>query len=294
MAAMKPTEPSAGTVVVEDLASAVNSVLRITATLIIYLFHCHGLYGRGDSRPLFYAFAFFLFLSGYYSMVRRETAVRWIKRRLRRIYIPYWLVIAGVVVSNWIVHYKPAGPKTLFFLLIGGNLFIEDKLYVIAWFISVIIFLYFCVFLLVYFRSMALRFLLAVALVYIMSHYRIPAYFYIAFAIGWCLHYLLLRSGLSRAVLPLSQGAGRALHFVCGQILTVQNYSYEFFLVHGGVLLLFSKILKAPYGVALYAGIAVTLVNAIILKELTRRIELFLDRPRAAAEPGGGTKRSPD
>ncbi|WP_148266951.1 acyltransferase family protein [Pseudodesulfovibrio mercurii] len=291
---MKPTESPAGSVVVEDLASAVNSVLRITATLIIYLFHCHGLYGRGDSRPLFYAFAFFLFLSGYYAMVRRENAVRWIRRRLRRIYIPYWLVITVVVLSNWAVQYKPVGVKELFFLLIGGNLFIEDKLYVIAWFISVIIFLYCCVFLMAYFRSMALRFLLAVALVYIMSHYRIPVYFYVAFTIGWSLHYLLLRSGLSRAVLPLSPGAARTLQRVYGPLLTVQNFSYEFFLVHGGVLLLFNKLLKASYGEALYAGIAVTMINAMILKELTRRIELFIDGRRAAAGTGGDAKRSPN
>lgn len=284
MSAMKPTEPPAS-VVVEELASAVNSVLRITATLIIYLFHCHGLYGRGDSRPLFYAFAFFLFLSGYYAMVRRENAVRWIKRRLRRIYIPYWLVIGVVVVSNWIVQYKPAGLKELFFLLIGGNLFIEDKLYVIAWFISVIIFLYFCVFLLVYFRSITLRFLLAAVLVYILSHYRIPTYFYIAFTIGWSLHYLLLRSGLSRAAPPLPLGVARVLHRVYKPLLTVQNYSYEFFLVHGGVLLLFNKLLKAPYGETLYAGIIVTALCSIVLKMLTRRVERYLDRPRAAAGP---------
>lgn len=287
---------AAGTVVTEDLASAVNSVLRITATLIIYLFHCHGLYGRGDSSPLFYAFAFFLFLSGYYAVLKRNTAVRWIKRRLRRIYIPYWLVISGVVASNLIVQYKPAGPKVLFFLLIGGNLFIENKLYVIAWFISIIIFLYLYVFLMAYYRSMVFRFLLSVALVYTMSHYNIPYYFYVAFVLGWGLHYLMLRSGLSRAVLPLSPAAGSRLLRICRPLLTVQNYSYEFFLVHGGILLLFTKILKAPYGVTLYVGIMVTAVNAVILKELTRRIDLHFFQPRteAVTTECPGTERSPD
>ena len=118
--------------VTADIASAVNTVLRILSTIIIYVFHCNAQYKIESKESLFYAFTFFLFISGYYSFFQNKSANQWIIKRLKRIYIPYWIVILSAIAANFIFQYKNIGIKELFFALIGGNLFIQHNLYVIA------------------------------------------------------------------------------------------------------------------------------------------------------------------
>ena len=94
-----------------DITSAVNSILRIISTLIIYIFHCNAQYDKASNGPLFYAFTFFLFISGYYSFFQNKLPNEWMIKRLKRIYVPYWIVIIGAIAANLFFKYKDIGGK---------------------------------------------------------------------------------------------------------------------------------------------------------------------------------------
>lgn len=262
---------------VKDFVSLVNSVMRILATMIIYKFHCEMQYDTSSKHHLFIAFSFFLFISGYYSTIVNKSPVVWIVDRLKRIYIPYWVVIAGVVVVNLFADYKEVGYKELFFLLIGGNLFVEHKLYVIAWFVSAIVIMYLCVFVMNYFRYISVRIVILVSLVCLLMSYGMPIDFFIFFGLGYAIHSILIQSGLEFKYIFVNDNVYKFYNTVAIPIRFIQDFSYEFFLVHGGVVLFFTKIIHTQYYVALYGGLVATIVGAIALKKIASKIGVLLD-----------------
>lgn len=265
-----------GELPVREMTSAVNSVLRITATVLVFVFHCNALYGLGSDRPLFYAFSFFLFLSGFYAASARTNPVGWLMRRLRRIYIPYWIVVAGVVASNMIYGYKDVGMFEIGVLLAGGNLFIDNSLYVIAWFVSAILCFYLYVFVIAVLRSIVLRVLVTVLWAWFLTTFDIPPYFFVAFALGFLLRRLLTKAGAESESVRSGSAFGTSFKVSSGLLFRLQNYSYEFFLLHGGVLILFTKVLNTGYGVSFFAGFFLTAAGAVLLKRLSDRIESFI------------------
>lgn len=176
--------------------------------------------------------------------------------------------------------YKDVGASEIFFLIIGGNLFIENKLYVITWFISVIIFLYLCVYVLSFVKNLFIKILITSALIAILIKFNIPYYFFISFASGYFLHNIFIKSDLESKTFLSKRKNVKIFRMFAGPLLLVQNYSYEFFLMHGGILLFFTKVLHASYEIALYGGIAATLAGSIVLKFFSKKIEtLFSSTP---------------
>lgn len=262
-----------GELSVREMTSAVNSVLRITATVLVFVFHCNALYGLGSDRPLFYAFSFFLFLSGFYAASARSNPVGWLMRRLRRIYIPYWIVVVGVVAANMMYGYKDVGVFEIGVLLAGGNLFIDNSLYVIAWFVSAILCFYLYVFVIAVLRSVALRVGVTVVWAWFLLVFDIPPYFFVAFALGFLLRRLMASTGVDKESFRSGGAFHASLSTSSGLLFTVQNYSYEFFLLHGGVLILFTKVFHAGYAVSFLAGFLLTAAGAVLLKRLSNRID---------------------
>lgn len=260
----------------DDIVSAVNSALRIISTLIIYIFHCNSQYNIQSNDSLFYAFTFFLFISGYYSFFEKNSPHKWIINRLKRIYIPYWIVIIGVILANLIFQYKEMSTKEIFFALIGGNLFVEHKIYVIAWFISVIICLYICVYIYKFINNFTLKILLCFGIVTLLIKFDIPYDFFISFLLGYVIHYFISRNKLEYKNIiknPIHIGIFNTIYRL---LFTTQNYSYEFFLLHGGVILFFTQVLHVNYKTSMYAGISLTFIGAIFLKIITKKIIAFI------------------
>lgn len=271
------SDSSKSFVLVKDIMSFVNSVLRIAATLIIYIFHCEMQYDAYSKHHLFFAFSFFLFISGYYSVYTNKMPIAWIADRLKRIYLPYWIVIVWVIIVNIFVDYKEIGIKELFFLIIGGNLFVEHKLYVIGWFISAIVVMYICVFVITYFRYVIVKVVILAFLAVLLLDYGMPLDFFVFFSIGYALHVVLIRSGLELRQVAMKDKFVKFYCAIAAPVRRIQDYSYEFFLVHGGVVLFFTKVLHTKYFVALYGGFFMTIIGAIVLKIISNRLVVFLN-----------------
>lgn len=259
--------------VVEDMFSAINAVFRIVATAIIYIFHCGAHYNLVTDRSLFYAFTLFLFISGYYASPQGASPHKWLLKRLKKIYIPYWIVIVGVIATNEYFKYKSVSLTEIFFLVIGGNLFIEHKLYVIAWFVSAIILFYLYVYFTHVFTSVAARIPITILIFGTLYQFGIPVYFFVSFAVGYGLKFVFRRTGLSGHPMLLPEKFGMFFMRIYKPLMRVQNYSYYFFLLHGGVVLLFAKVLQTGFTTALLGGTALTALASIPLKSISDRIE---------------------
>ena len=118
------------------------SIARILATLAIFVFHYLGLLGLYQHRLSLWALLTFSFLSGYLAQSRGTARLPWVVRRYFSVMIPHWLVIGPVLVANWIVAYKPISPLTALVTFFGGNLFLENPLYVITWYVTFVLLLY--------------------------------------------------------------------------------------------------------------------------------------------------------
>jgi len=258
-----------------DIASAVNSILRIISTVNIYIFHCNSQYNIESKDSLFYAFTFFLFISGYYSFFQGKSPNQWIIKRLKRIYIPYWIVIIGAIVANYIFQYKNIGIKEFFFAVSGGNLFIEHKIYVIAWFISVIICLYICVYIYKTIKNIALKSTVIYLIVLILLKFNIPYSFFISFSLGYFIHSYIFRKKIEYKKITDNSAFINAFILIFRPLFFIQNYSYEFFLVHGGIILFFTNVLHSSYTTSMLGGIIFSFFGAIVLKFFTRKIDLF-------------------
>lgn len=270
--------PELREILTADMTSAFNSILRIISTIIIYIFHCDAQYNFAFKDHLFYAFTFFLFISGYYSFFNNESPNKWIKKRLKRIYIPYWIVLTIVILANFIFHYKKVGIKELFFAFIGGNLFIDHKIYVIAWFISVIISLYVCVYIFKIFKNIVIKLAIVYPITLLLLHFDIPYDFFISFILGYFTHAYIVQNELDNKVLIRNTRYVKLFNAIFRPILYIQNYSYEFFLVHGGVILFFAKVLRTDYAISMVGGIILSFLGAIILKYIARKIDLFFQK----------------
>jgi len=260
---------------ISDIASAVNSVLRIVSTIIIYIFHCDAQYHIDSNNSLSYAFTFFLFISGYYSFFQNKSANEWIIKRLKRIYIPYWIVIIGAITTNLICQYKDIGVKELFFAIIGGNLFIEHKIYVIAWFITVIICLYICVYICKIIKNILLKTMICIVIILLLLKFDIPYNFFISFLLGYFIHALISQNGLEYKTIIKNSTCTNLFNFIFSPLFVIQNYSYEFFLIHGGVILFYTQVLKTGYPAAMYGGMISSFLGAVVLKAISRKIDLF-------------------
>ncbi len=60
--------------------------------------------------------------------------------------VPYWLVIFSVIIANYVFQYKTVSIVSQIVTILGGNLFLMNSLYVIAWYVTFVLLLYCYVF----------------------------------------------------------------------------------------------------------------------------------------------------
>ena len=243
--------------------SILISSLRIFAVMGIFLFHTLSLYKLENYNIDFYSILIFCFLSGYLSSnIDKLNRISWLKKRFLSIMVSYWIVIIPALLLNRLFGYK----KTLLFgdlvTLLGGNMFLHTKVYVEAWYITFILLLY----LFIYFQSFAkMPVLKGICWLFgflLFTYCFKKSYYFLAFTIGFYFSQFVSP--------PLKAESGQ--HFLSELLFKIQGYGYDFFLLHGGILVFFSVVLKLGMIETFAIGMLVTILSSLLLNNVSRSI----------------------
>lgn len=246
------------------------SAVRIVATLLVFAYHYLSLVGRLQSYPTlnengYNICALFLFISGYYSIVSKGSPHKWLARRVVGILVPYWVVIVPVLCANYIYKYKPALPWEYVAIFLGGSMFLDNPVYVISWFVTLILLLY----TMVYFSAILTGCYKAMPYVacFAILHYgfRMDDVLFLSFVAGYAV----------RVALPARTGslADRwCWHApVANALFGVQSFCYSFFLVHGAVLVVAVKLFPVNYVFTPLASVVLTALISVPHKRISDR-----------------------
>lgn len=250
--------------------SVLHSLLRAAATLAIFIFHIKGLYGYDNKHMVDCAFSAFMYLSGFYCVIKDQSPGEWLTSRLKRIYLPYWFVCSAVIAADAVTQYKELTFAKVVVLLAGGNFFLEDNLYTVAWFVTVVVLYYAAVFLLYSFREAVYWAVLIFVIIYLYYRIGIHLSFSFFFFFGFIFHFLLKNSKLLLLKFPMKGVKLQVVMNVRVLLRYVDSISYEFYLTHGIVLLCFCRVLKLNYITCLYLSFATSLLSAFFLKQAVR------------------------
>lgn len=243
------------------------SVMRLVATLAIFLFHFLGLLGYYRYRLDLYSIIIFSFLSGYLSTGIHRDGTQWLKKRYFNIMVPYWIIIIPILYATVIFSYKPITLLKVLAALSGCNMFVNNPVYVDSWYITYVLLLYLYIFIESSFQQHHHYILFVPIGLFVFSFLFHKTYYFIAFIVGLRLspHYtMLIRSYL--------------YHKVSSILFLVQRYCYPFFLIHGSVLLFFTRKTSIhPIFILLISFIS-TCAFSVILHAMSQPIQVWITR----------------
>jgi hypothetical protein len=239
--------------------SILLSSLRIYATFGIFLFHILGLYGFNNHHIDFFSIVVFCFLSGLLSCELGPTPSQWLIKKAFKILIPYWLVIIPVLLINRILCYKDTSNIQDFITLLGGNMFLDNKVYVIAWYITFILLLYLFIYFQSFFNATYLKLIAWLIGLLFFGVALNKLYYFLAFGSGFF---------LSKIMTPLSKEEHKE-SFVSRILFDLQKYCYYFFLIHGGILIFLFNILKLNFIQSFLIGFLMSVLGGVALSFLT-------------------------
>jgi hypothetical protein len=241
------------------------SVVRIIATALIFIFHFLGQSDLPTYDLDYYGITLFLFISGWFSYSSSGTPHNWLIKRVRKIMIPYWAVLTLVYIINLFIHYRKVTFLHVIYGYLGLNLFVPDRIYIISWFITKILFFYVIVYLirtikgtegkiiLLIMNAVLFRFILGINFIY-----------FIAFFTGYCLKIIKTTKHF-----PPLVNVKYTEHFlfdrINGLLFHIQNYSYPFFLIHGLFMLFIVKQLHLTGWFAFNLTLVLSAVGAVVL-----------------------------
>lgn len=235
------------------------SSLRICATGGIFIFHILGLYEFNNHRIDFISILVFCFLSGYLSCEVGQNPTQWLIQRVYKILLPYWIVIIPVLLINRIISYKDTSIIGDVITILGGNMFLDKKVYVIAWYITFVLLLYIFIYFQSFFKGIVLTTIAWIIGLFVFTAILDKLYYFVSFGIGFF---------ISKLIIPPNKIDYKK--FIFSQILYVlQKYCYSFFLIHGGVLLFLFHILKLDFVHSFLIGFLLSIMGTIILSFLT-------------------------
>jgi peptidoglycan/LPS O-acetylase OafA/YrhL len=239
------------------------SVARIVATLAIFVFHYLGLLGLYQYRLSMWALFTFAFLSGYLANARNVPRVQWAVKRYLSVMIPHWLVIGPVLVANWATHYKPISPSAALVTFLGGNLFLENPLYVITWYVTFVLLLYAYLLVDSFFAGWK-RLVVTAAGFMVFGRWLGCGEYYLPFTVG-----LYLAAWVPPAP-RLSRGevARRA----APALFKLQQLCYPFFLVHGAVQLAMIRVTGLTPLLLFAASLSTTILLAAVLQRMADQL----------------------
>jgi hypothetical protein len=250
------------------------SVARIGATFGIFLFHYLGMLNLQTYQLDFYCLLVFSFLTGYLTHSVRLSPLCWLFNRLQTIMIPYWLVMTVVFVVNAHVGYKPMTLNKVILAYLGCNMFVEDPIYVVTWYITFVLLLYIHIFI-DFLIGEKYRWLLIAAGLILFSFIAHTIYYYISFCIGrYLLQLKIKRKIFSDYSNVINQHLFRA-----------QKYCYSFFLLHGGILHFSFYITHADQLLVFFLALVMSVSLSIPLVSLASFLQRLIIKSNSCGIP---------
>jgi hypothetical protein len=243
------------------------SVARLAATGAIFLFHYLGQLKYQQYRLDFFAIMAFCFLSGYLININKKARREWSIKRYFGIMIPYWLVIIPVMVANEIVHYKTLSPVEYGVTFLGGNMFLDNPLYVIAWYVTFILILYAYAYIESFFHSYQIAICMLIGAM-LFFFWLGNGYHFLVFLVGLRLSYWW-RAEYDRGGYGLRRKVSLWL-------FVVQRYCYLFLLIHGAVLLFLVKMTKVSEAALFLVALSLSAVLAVALYTIGKPLHIFV------------------
>lgn len=117
-------------------------VARLFAMGAVVVLHLRAIEGRPIPSSLYWlGVPVFAALSGYLAGTGRDAPGRWLRRRLARIYYPYWISLAAMFAANALVGYKPVSLELFLSQFVGVAAFTSPGrlLGVHTWFVGFIL-----------------------------------------------------------------------------------------------------------------------------------------------------------
>ena len=249
-------------------------ILRILATSMIFCFHFLGQYNIDNSGIDIAGISLFCFISGYLIYPVKNVGTKWIINKYLHIMIPYWLVITLVIIANIFVKYKVKETHELLIIFFSGGLFVNDPLYVISWYITFILCLYAMTAICnIHTNVVISTFLFFTSIAFYLIIIKRPYIYIISYIAGYFLKYLQLRFP-PRSIDKFNH------HRPSSQLkkatIFLQNRCYSFFLIHGGIVLMFVKIFHANFATCLVYSLLLTAILSHWHYKISRKIVINL------------------
>lgn len=244
------------------------SVLRIIAALCIFMFHFFVL-AKLPTRSLgTIGLAIFFFLTGWLGVSVCKSPHLWFLARVKRILIPYWPVVLCVLIANRVIGYKDTTLINDILTFLGCGLFVDNPVYVISWFITMILMLDTSLYGLHLLKNKIFQACYLV-LIYIVFLVVAPQdisglwFFYGGFFIR---SMLKDRPEINLNFLQSFSWYDR----VNEKAFFIQNYTYSFFLVHAAVLVGVFHFLKLNVVILLITSFCFSLILSYFHNKLLR------------------------
>jgi len=252
------------------------SLVRLVATGGIFTFHYLGLFEQYSYRLDFFAILIFCFLSGYLANISKSTRSSWAIRRYFGIMIPYWLVIFSIIFANYISQYKVTSPTALVVTVLGGNMFLDDPLYVIAWYVTFVLILYGYAFVESFFDSWHVLICMVIGAL-LFSICLGKGYYFTAFIAG------LRLSGLNFFTYPKMISKKRCQLANC--LFILQRYCYSFYLIHGAVLLILVKRTNLTSFSVFWLTLVISSILSVVLYSISKPVQkIVINRTQKLTE----------
>jgi len=251
-----------------DLAiSNIASLLRILATLGIFIYHFTKLSGNNVRGLDFISILIFCFLTGYLSVGIRSQPLTWLIRRIFSIMLPYWFVIIPLLCINRIISYKETSMAMDLITILGGNLFLNNPVYIMAWYITFVLLLYIFVFVQSMAKNVIQLLLIWVSAILFGELVLHMLDYFMAFSFG--LIFSIIHHPPQKSVSQKNY-MGKILFFL-------QDKCYSFFLIHGAVLLLLfnSNFLNNKFFIFIF-GFLFSGFSAVFLRKITQPLIVIL------------------
>jgi len=261
--------------------------------------------------------ALFCAMAGFFALGGRQPTGRWALDRARRLFPAYWIVTVALFTANALTGYKPASASLFVAQMLGIGYFTHGGAHLInvpSWYLSLILTCYAAAGIV---RSLprpratlsALA-ALTVALVALQVQSDFTRQI-LAFLAGMALRAfavstapVAIRTALV-ALLPAGAwawpDAGYAAWAIAALILAdawpwrehpvvrfVADHSYEMFLVHGPIVVLFVRLARLPLAAAIALALLVTVLVAVALRRGVTFLESLAPRNRQASSPALG------
>ncbi|QDS96336.1 Acyltransferase family protein [Roseimaritima multifibrata] len=250
--------------------------------------------------------AIFFAISGFLALSPSPLNTRqWLFRRLLRIYIPYWITVAGLLTANAIAGYKPVSTSLVIseFLGLAGWTHRGQLIGVHLWFISLLLFCYLLAALIRKFPALLpLTIIISIASLAADAHF---AQHTIAFLTGVTLstNPHAIRPRYQIPIIAIASLAAYSIHpgfitiavaivaigtqFLPGsfspatitKLARTSNLSYHFYLVHGPVYLATAKGLDKSLPATLIIGTIAAIAAALVLHKIETFIRTRFSKP---------------